>query len=374
MSTLTPIPFVDLRRVQAPLWPQLRAAFDRVLAHGGYVLGKEVAAFEAALAAYVDVPEVIGVSSGTDALLATFMALDLAPGDDVLMTPYTFISTATSVLRAGLRPVFVDLAPGSWHPDLAGFEAAWTPRTKAVLVVHLFGEPLRLDDLATACAARGAVLVEDCAQAIGGRFDAGSHVGSKGIAGTLSFFPAKNLGALGDGGAVFCSDPELAGRVRAIRQHGCVVRYRHDRLGGNFRLDALQAAMLGVLLPALNGWVEARRANAQWYRRRLSEVAQAAPERLTLPAHVPGHAWNQYVIRLADRDDVRARLTEAGIGTAIYYPGALHQQPALAAAGPHAPMPAAEAACAQTLALPVYPGLTALERERVAEVLVAALS
>ena len=374
MTASPPVPLVDLRRLQAPLWPELKAAFERMLGHGRYVLGPEVADFEAALGQYVGLPEVVGVSSGTDALLATFMALDLAPGDEVLMTPYTFISTATSVLRAGLRPVFVDLAPGTWHPDAAGFEAAWTERTRAVLTVHLFGEPLQLDSLAATCTQRGATLIEDCAQAIGGRFEDGSHVGSKGLAGTLSFFPAKNLGALGDGGAVLCKDPEMAAKVRAVRQHGCVVRYRHDRLGGNFRLDALQAAMLGVLLPALDGWIAGRRANAEWYTERLAEVAARQPDRLRLPAHVPGHAWNQYAIRLADRDAVRERLTTAGIGTAIYYPGALHQQPALAAAGPHAPMPESETACQEALAIPVYPGLSAVERQRVADALIAALA
>jgi dTDP-4-amino-4,6-dideoxygalactose transaminase len=344
-----------------------------MLDHARFVLGPEVAGFEGALAQYGGFDHAVGVSSGTDALLATFMALDLAPGDEVLLTPYTFISTATSVLRAGLRPVFVDLASGSWHPDYARFEAAWTPRTKAVLVVHLFGEPLEIDDLVALCHERGATLVEDCAQAIGGRFADGSHVGSKGSAGTLSFFPAKNLGAFGDGGAVLTSDEELARKVRAIRQHGCEVRYRHDRLGGNFRLDAMQAAMLGVLLPKLDGWVRSRTANAHFYAEHLAQAARHRDCGLKLPADHPGHVWNQYVIRLRDRDAVRKRLTQAGVGTAIYYPGALHQQPALAVANPPTHLPQAEQACSEALALPVYPGLSEAERAHVVAALLDAL-
>ncbi len=368
-----PVPFVDLARVLAPHRPALRAAFERMLDHARFVLGPEVSDFEASLARYVGLDHAVGVSSGTDALLASFMALDLQPGDEILLTPYTFISTATSVLRAGLRPVFVDLAPGRWHPEVAQFEAAWTPRTRGVLVVHLFGEPVELDELAALCSARDAELIEDCAQAIGGRFADGSHVGSKGRGGTLSFFPAKNLGAFGDGGAVLSGDEEFTRKVRAIRQHGCEVRYRHDRLGGNFRLDAMQAAMLGVLLPRLDDWVARRTDNARHYTAALSEAAAAGAGGLILPADHPGHAWNQYVIRLQQRDAVRQRLTDAGIGTAIYYPGALHQQPALAAADPATQMPEAERCCAQALALPVYPGLSRDERDHVVAALLDAL-
>ncbi len=367
------VPFVDLARVLAPHRPALRVAFERMLDHARFVLGPEVTGFEASLSQYVGLDHAIGVSSGTDALLATFMALDLQPGDEVLLTPYTFISTATSVLRAGLRPVFVDLPAGQWHPDCVGFKAAWTPRTRAVLVVHLFGEPVEIDDLTALCAARQVTLIEDCAQAIGGRFADGSHVGSKGLAGTLSFFPAKNLGAFGDGGAVLTADEALARRVRAIRQHGCEVRYRHDRLGGNFRLDALQAAMLAVLLPELDGWVAKRTNNARHYSERFAEAAKASAGALKLPADHPGHAWNQYVIRLRDRDAVRDRLSQAGVGTAIYYPVALHEQPALAQAQPARHLPESERACREALALPVYPGLTESERDHVVRALLDAL-
>jgi len=364
MTTAEPIAFVDLGAMQRPLHDDLRAAFNRVLDHGRYVLGPEVATFESALASYVGVDHTVGVSSGTDALLATFLALDYPPGSEVITTPFTFISTATSVLRAGLRPVFADLPVDGLHPDAAAIEAMITPKTRAVLVVHLFGSPVDLAAISALCDAHGLDLIEDCAQAIGARTD-GCHVGSIGRAGTLSFFPAKNLGALGDGGAVLTNDEELAARVRAVRQHGCVVKYRHDRLGGNFRLDALQAAMLGVLLPALDGWLEQRRANAKLYDVALSGLADA----IALPKHVQGHTYNQYVIRSEQRDAIKARLTQERIGCAIYYPFALHTQPALAAAGPLAECPNAVRRCDEVLALPIAPGLRPNQVERIAAVL-----
>lgn len=369
-----PVPFVDLRRTLAPVDTQLRAAFDRVLGHARFVLGPEVADYEAALARYVGLPHAVGVSSGTDALLATFLALDLPPGSDVLLTPFTFISTATSVLRAGLRPVFVDLPADGFHPEAADFERAWTDQTRAVAVVHLYGQALPLDDLAALCRKRGAALVEDCAQAIGARHADGRHVGSHGVAGTFSFFPAKNLGALGDGGAVVTADEALDRQVRAVRQHGCKIHYRYDRLGGNFRLDALQAALLGVLLPQLDGWLQRRRDNAAHYARALGPLSRDRPDQLRLPVIEAGHACNQYVVRSTRRDALAAALKQAEIGHAIYYPSSLHIHPALAAARPEGVFPNTERCCAEVLALPIYPGLRADERERVVEVVTRTLS
>lgn len=359
------VPLFDLARVLEPLRPQLHAALERCLTHGVFVLGPEVLAFEKAFAAYTGAEHVIGVSSGTDALLLTFMALDqkgLEPGDEVLCTPFTFIATATSVLRAGLRPVFVDLSPGKFYPGVDQFRAAWTPRTKAVLNVHLFGEPQPLDALAALCAERGAVLIEDCAQAHGAWQPDGRSVGKIGLAGAFSFFPAKNLGALGDGGAVVTDDADFAQRIREKRQHGGAVRYQFNHLGGNFRLDALHAAFLQVLLPELDGWVAKRRANAQAY-----DAAWAAigADRLQLPALTPGHAWNQYVVRTPQRDALKAALEKAGIGVAVYYPTALHQLGALAAAQPPAHLPETEQACREVLAVPIYPGLREDERQEV---------
>lgn len=374
------VAFFDFARVLAPLQPDLHDALQRCLTHGQFVLGPEVKRFEAELASYTGHSQAVGLSSGTDSLLATFLALQLTagpfdkllPGDEVLTTPFTFISTATSVLRAGLRPVFADLAPGSFSPSLAQWQEARTPRTRAVLVVHLFGEPLDLTELKLWCDAEGLVLVEDCAQAIGARFADGQHVGSVGLAGALSFFPAKNLGALGDGGACLTSDAALAKRVTEVRQHGCAVRYFHDHLGGNFRLDALHAAFLSVLLPQLDGWVAARRLHAERYLRELAPLEAAG--RLSLPTPQPGHAWNQFVIRTPHRDALQAALQQAAIGSAVYYPSALHQQGALLAASPPAHLPGAEQACREVLALPVYPGLTDAEQSEVVAAVTAALT
>lgn len=370
------VPLFDLTRMLAPHRQALQEALGRCLDHGVFVLGPEVAAFERQLAGYLGVAHAVGVSSGTDALLATFLALisqgRLRAGDEILTTSFTFIATATSVLRAGLRPVFVDLAPGKFHPDLAQYEAAWGPRTRGVLAVHLFGEAQPLEGVAELVQRQGGVLIEDCAQAIGAKAADGRQVGRLGTAGTFSFFPAKNLGALGDGGAVVTEDDALALRVREIRQHGCAVRYQHLYLGGNFRLDALHAAFLGVLLPELDGWIERRRAHAQAYTRDFQDLAAAG--KVVLPASTPGHAWNQYVVRTPERDRLRQALDAAGIGSAIYYPSALHQQGALAAAHPPAHLPLAELACAQVLALPIYPGLTEYERGRVTEVVTASLA
>ncbi|MEY3014303.1 MAG: hypothetical protein RIT45_3038 [Pseudomonadota bacterium] len=365
------VPFVDLRRVLEPEHDALRAAFERVLQHGGFVLGSEVATFEAALAASLGAGGVVGVSSGTDALLASFLALDLPAGAEILVTPFTFIASATSILRAGLRPVFVDLPARGFHPTTEAFEAAWGPETAGILVVHLFGEPVDTAPLAELCARRGGVLVEDCAQAIGAYARDGRAVGRAGRAGTLSFFPAKNLGALGDGGAVFSDDADWLAEVRAIRQHGCHVRYQFERLGGNFRLDALQAAMLGVLLPRLPDWIAARRDNAAWYREALAPLQ--ARGLLDLPDDHAGHAWNQFVVRTPRREDLKRALGDAAIGSAIYYPQPVHRAGSVAAAAPPESMPNAERCCAEVLALPVYPGLREDERARVAEVVTDAL-
>ncbi len=367
-----PVPFVDLRRLQAPHRPALEAALSRVLDHGIYILGPEVGAFERQLTAYLGAADAAGVSCGTDALLATFMALGLPAGGEILMTPMSFVASASSVLRCGLRPVFVDLPADSYHPSASAFEAAWGPKTVGVLAVHLFGEPFPMDAVAELCARRGGVLVEDCAQAIGAHAADGRAVGLAGRAGTLSFFPAKNLGGVGDGGGVYSLDADFVAHVRRIRQHGRAARDVYDELGGNFRLDALQAAFLAVLLPALDGWVAARRANAETYLHALQPLVAAG--RLSLPRDRVGHAWNQFCVRTPQRDALRQALTHAQVGHAVYYTRALHQHRALASARPPECLPNAERCCAETLALPVYPALTVAERDRVIEVVSGALS
>lgn len=371
-SAAAEVPLFDPRRLLAPHRPALDAAFARVLDHGVFVLGPEVQAFEVALAAALGVGGAVGVSSGTDALLATFLALRLPPGAEILMTPFTFIASATSVLRAGLRPVLVDLPPRGLHPTVEEFERAWGPATAGVLAVHLFGEPVATGPLRALCDARGGVLVEDCAQAAGARAADGRSVGLAGRAGTLSFFPAKNLGGLGDGGAVFCDDPELLAALVRLRQHGRRARDRFDELSGNFRLDALHAALLAVLLPSLPAWVAARTERAQRYHAAFADLELS--DALSRPPHVPGHGWNQYVVRSGRRAQLVAALDRAAVGHAIYYTVPLHRCGALAAAQPPASLPHAERAANEVLALPVYPGLTEREQARVIDVVVDALA
>lgn len=378
------VPFYEASRVLLPLKAELTAALERCLGHGTFVLGPEVERFEKGLAEYLGVAHAVGVSSGTDALLATFQALQLdydglaplRPGDEILTTPFSFISSATSILRAGLRPVFADVARGALHPGATELEQAWTPRTRAVLVVHLFGEPLDLEGISALCAARGAVLIEDCAQAIGARYAQGplhgGSVGRRGAAGCFSFFPAKNLGALGDGGAVITGNPRLAARVREQRQHGQAKRYQFDSLGGNFRLDALQAAFLGTLLPHLDGWIADRRRRARHYLAALGDLAARRPELLTLPRDCPEHGWNQFVVRSQERNHLKEVLQAAGVPTQIYYPSALHQQGALASAQPPATLAETERACQEVLALPIAPGLSAAEEQRVIDAVLSA--
>lgn len=367
-----PVPFFDPRRLLEPHRPALRQAFDRVLDHGVFILGNEVQQFEASLASALGAAGAVGVSSGTDALLASFHALGLPAGGEILCTPFTFVASASSILRVGLRPVLVDLPAQGFHPTPEAFEAAWGPQTVGILVVHLFGEPIDCAPLLELCARRGGVLVEDCAQAIGARTRAGRSVGLDGRTGTFSFFPAKNLGTLGDGGAVISDDRELLGVVTQVRQHGRVARDRFDRLGGNFRLDALQAAMLQVLLPALEGWIAARRRNAERYLTAFAPLAASGA--LVLPTDVPGHGWNQFVVRTPRRDALAAALQAEGVGTAIYYAVPLHRCRALEAASLPVSMPNVERACDEVLALPVYPGLGDDEHERVVQVVQAAIA
>jgi dTDP-4-amino-4,6-dideoxygalactose transaminase len=353
------VPNADLAALHAPLAAELEAAARRVLASGRYVLGEEVAAFERELAGTLGVARAVGVSSGTDALLALLMALDVGPGDEVVTTPFTFFATAGAIARLGARPVFVDVERDTLNIDPAGALARLGPRTKAVVVVHLFGRPARTDELAAACASRGAALVEDAAQAIGA-----PGVGARGRAAALSFFPSKNLGGFGDGGAVVTNDEALADRVALLRAHGAAQRLRHVALGGNFRLDELQAALLRVKLPHLPRWTSRRRAHAALYRERLAGVPG-----LALPPEDPACVWNQFVVRVGGgrRDALADALAARGLATAVYYPTPLHLQPALADLGHRAgDFPEAEAAAAEVLALPVAAELEADAIDRVA--------
>jgi dTDP-4-amino-4,6-dideoxygalactose transaminase len=315
----------------------------RVVDSGQFILGAEVDDFERQLAAAVGTAHAIGVSSGTDALLCALMALDVGPGDEVVTPTFSFFATAGVVARLGARPILVDIQPETFNLDPDAAAAAVTSRTKAVIPVHLFGRP----------AARPAVvvpIVEDAAQSIG----ASALYGNLSC---LSFFPSKNLGAFGDAGAIIADDAELADRCRLLRTHGGRPKYYHHVVGGNFRIDALQAAILRVKLPHLPRWTAARRANAERYRR-LFAGARIPPE-LRLPGDAPGHIYNQFVIRAPRRDALREHLGRNGIGTEIYYPVPFHLQPCFRDLGYSAgAFPHSEVAAREVLALPIYPELT----------------
>jgi len=335
--------FFDLSAELAPVRDQVDAAIARVLDSGVVIGGPEVEALERELAAALGAGHVIGVSSGSDALLAVAMALGWGPGDEVVTTPLSFFATAGAVVRRGARPVFADVDPVRLTLDPDAAAAAVGPRTRAVLPVHLFGLPAALPAVPA-----GVAIVEDAAQAIGA-------APVRGRAATLSFFPTKNLGALGDGGAVVTGDAELADRIRLARAHGARVRHHHVAPGGNFRLDALQAAVLRAKLPHLPAWTAARRAHARRYR---ALLAGAGLDEVRVPPDDPAHVYNQFVVRVEARDRVRAHLADAGIGAEVYYPVPLPRQPVLADLGYRAgACPAAEAACAEVLALPIHPAL-----------------
>ncbi|HEY3354366.1 MAG TPA: DegT/DnrJ/EryC1/StrS family aminotransferase [Polyangia bacterium] len=358
------VPLLDLPAQHAPLRAAIDAAIARVVDSGHFILGPEVAALEAEVAAYCGARHGIGVSSGTDALLAALMALDLRPGDEVVTTPFSFFATVGATARVGARPVLCDIDPATFNLDPAAVAARVTPRTRAILPVHLFG---RMADLAAiGAAAPGVPLIEDAAQAIGAARGP-ARAGAVGLLGCLSFFPSKNLGALGDAGLVLTSDDAVAARVRSLRAHGSAPgrKYHHEHVGGNFRLDALQAAVLRVKLPHLDGWSAARAAHAARYRELLAGTPVGLPPAAAADERV---VWNQYVIRAPRRDALREHLGAHGVQTEVYYPVPLHLQPCFAGLGYRAgDFPVAERAAAEALALPVYPELSAAQQEHVAQ-------
>jgi dTDP-4-amino-4,6-dideoxygalactose transaminase len=356
MGAAMKVALLDLKPQFAAIEAEVRAAIDRVLASQHFILGPEVAAFEEEIARFCEVSHAIGVSSGSDALLLALMALDVGPDDEVITTPFSFFATAGAIVRLGARPVFVDVEPDTLNIDPAAAVRAIGPRTRAILPVHLFGRCATLDPLIDAVAGTDIAVIEDAAQAIGARDDSDHSAGSVGEIGCFSFFPTKNLGGFGDGGLVTTRDAELAQRMRIQRVHGMEPRYFHRFVGGNFRLDALQAAVLRVKLRHLPAWTEARRRNADGYRALFQEAGLL--EHIALPEDVPGHIYNQFVIRAPERDALRAHLTDRGIGTEIYYPLPLHLQSCFADLG-YGPgdMPVAEQAARDVLALPIYPEL-----------------
>ncbi|HUP38689.1 MAG TPA: DegT/DnrJ/EryC1/StrS family aminotransferase [Vicinamibacterales bacterium] len=361
------VPLLDLTAQFAPLRGGVLAAITRVCDTQHFILGSEVEALERELEAFLRIPHAIGVSSGTDALLAALMTLGVGQGDEVVTTPFSFFATAGSIARLGARPVFVDIDRATFNIDASAVASVVTSKTKAIMPVHLFGQCADMAPLVDIAKRFGAPIVEDAAQAIGACYR-GTPAGSIGAIGCFSFFPTKNLGAFGDAGLVTTTDATLARRLRAIRQHGGEVKYHHDVVGANFRLDALQAAILRVKLPHLDSWTAARRRNAERYE---TLFRQAALEDIvTLPARSPDstHIYNQFVIRVPERDRLRAHLQSTGIGTEVYYPIPLHLQPCFRELGYRTgSFPVAETAANEALALPIYGELTEAQQALVVE-------
>jgi dTDP-4-amino-4,6-dideoxygalactose transaminase len=356
------VPMVDLGPQHAALRPELEQAFGEVLTSSQFVLGAEVERFEGAAAAYLGARHAVGVSSGTDALLVALMALGVGPGDEVVTTPFSFFATVGSILRLGARPRFVDVDPATLNLDVARIEEAITERTRAVVPVHLYGNPARLDAIAAVTARHGIPVVEDAAQAFGARYG-DRAAGTWGKLGCFSFFPTKILGALGDAGLVVTDDGNLAARCRRLRQHGAERRGEYVEVGGNFRLDAMQAAALRVKLRHAGEWIAARRAHGAAY--------DAAFHGLSgLEALARGEGWNGsiYVVRVLGgrREALRTHLGERGVETAVYYDRPLHLQPVLAhlGIGPGA-FPESERAAGEVLSLPIFSDMTAAQRDLV---------
>jgi dTDP-4-amino-4,6-dideoxygalactose transaminase len=359
------VPLLDLQAQYLPLRAEILAAIERVCDSQRFIMGPDVEALERELVEALEVGHAITVSSGTDAILATLMALGIGPGDEVVTSTYSFFATAGCVSRVGAKPVFVDIDPDTYNLDVAAVERALTPRTRAIVPVHLFGLCADMDPLMAIASAAGVAVIEDACQAIGARYR-GRQGGSMGTAGCFSFFPSKNLGAFGDAGLIVTNDAALARELRLLRNHGAEPKYYHERIGGNFRLDTLQAAVLRVKLPHLARWTKMRRANATRYRDLFERRGLAGA--VGLPTEPEGyhHIFNQYIVRVQNRDAVRSRLSAAGIGTEIYYPVPFHLQECFAPLGyRRGEFPRAEAAAASTLALPIYGELTEAQQDAV---------
>lgn len=368
------VPLLDLQAQYRPIREEILEVVTRVCDSQRFIMGPEIEGLERELAALLHVKHAVGVASGTDALLIALMALGIGPGDEVITSTYSFFATAGCVARLGATPVLVDIDPVTYNIDPAGVAAAVTPRTKAIIPVHLYGQAADLDPILATAAKAGVPVIEDAAQAIGA-LHKGRPVGGLGTCGCFSFFPSKNLGAFGDGGLVTTNDDGLAATLRRLRVHGADRQYYHDVVGGNFRLDALQAAVLRVKLPHLAAWTEGRRRNAARYAELVAE--RGLGERVGLPVALEHnhHIYNQFIVRVPGRDAVKDHLERHHVGTAIYYPVPFHQQTCFAYLGYAAgQFPHAERAAAETLALPVFAELTDRQLRHVVDTLADAVA
>ena len=366
------VPLLDLKRQYDEIRLEIGSALERVIESQYFILGPEVQALEEEIAQYSHCKFAIGVSSGTDALLASLMAVGINPGDEIITTPYTFFATVGSISRLGAKPVLVDIDPLTYNMDPEKVESVLSPRSRAIIPVHLYGQMADMNPIMEIARRRNLYVIEDAAQAIGAEHG-GRRAGSVGHLGCLSFFPSKNLGAFGDGGMVTANDRELAERVRLLRSHGSQPKYYHKLIGGNFRLDAIQAAVLRVKLKSLDQWTAARQQNAARYRRLFTAMnlnsdgrdvtSNGNKDRVLLPAEAEGvrHIYNQFVIRVGKkkRNGLMAYLKKNRIGSEIYYPVPLHLQDCFKDLGYRVgDFPHSEAAADESLALPIYPELT----------------
>jgi dTDP-4-amino-4,6-dideoxygalactose transaminase len=370
------VPLLDVRRENLPLEAELTAAFRRVLESGQFILGREVEEFESAAAAVAGARFGIGMSSGTDAVLCALMALGIGPGDEVICPSFTFFATAGCVARLGAKPVFADSCAECFNIDPEGVERLISGRTKAIVPVHLYGQAADLDPILELARRRGIATIEDAAQAFGAQYR-GRPVGSFGDFATISFFPTKNLGALGDAGLLVTNDPALADKARLLRSHGAHARYFHETVGGNFRLDALQAALLGVKLPHLPEYTAKRQRHACEYNRAFGGLkGNGAVEVVTPVTHADRtHIVHQYTLRIragdgwkgreSPRDALRKFLAERGIASEVYYPLPLHEQQCFRGLGPFPALPVAERLAREAISLPVFPEMSEAERNAV---------
>ena len=369
------IPLLDLSYQNAPLEGEISQAITRVIKKSAFILGAEVQNFEKKVADYCGTRFAIGVSSGTDALLVSLMGLDVQPGDEVITTPFSFFATAGCISRLGARPVFVDIDPVTFNIDPDRIEAAISSQTKAILPVHLYGQCADSEPILKIAREHNLKVVEDAAQSLGAQYKDGRKTGNLGDLGCFSFFPTKNLGGFGDGGMVVTNHPEIEDKIRILRVHGSRPKYYHKLIGGNFRLDSLQAAVLDVKLDHLESWNTARRENAARYNDLFQDNCLIDTGRVQVPqavyaeSNVPNHhIYNQYVIRVENRDALRDHLLKQGIVTEVYYPIPFHLQECFNHLGyKEGDFPEAETACRETLALPVYPGLTQEQQEYVVQ-------
>ena len=357
--------FLDLHAQYAEIRQEILDAVARVLESQHFILGPEVEALEQEMALLTGCKFAIGCASGSDALVLALLAHEIGPGDEVITTPFTFVASAGSIARVGAKPVFVDIDPDTFNISPEAIKKAVTPRTKAIMPVHLFGLAADMNEVLDWLPSRRIPMIEDAAQAIGARYE-GRAVGSLGSMGCFSFFPSKNLGCAGDGGVVTTNDPDLADKLRLMRVHGARKKYEYEILGMNSRLDALQAAVLSVKMRHLSAWTAARRLNAARYRELFHEFRLEAFVKAPIAPPRSVHVYNQFTIRVRERDELRKHLQGRGIPTEIYYPKPLHLQPAFAYLGHRlGDFPAAEAASREVLALPIYPELTEVQQRAI---------